>query len=128
MTEKQKANRKDPYTKLRERSARGDYELIEPLDYLLMEKLPEVGEMFAGLYPMGETVQNLSKKFPTPNGLLDTTTITNRMRALDAQGLTSHTRSAISSNGSKIWQRTAKGTDLVRKWKTKEKKNGNGES
>lgn len=102
------------YEKVADRAARGDFEdLVLPLDFKILSFLPEVGELFAGLYPLGETVLNLSKKFVEVPGGLPTPVITSRLRVMKAMGLVAPTRSGVGSAGNHVWQRTAAGTKYI---------------
>lgn len=114
---KPKKNRYDSHVeRLTEKAARGEYELIEPLDILIIEQLPLEGTLFGGLYPLGETVENLRKKF---DGKVKVTTLTARMRLLNIQGLVARTNSVSEGRGMTVWQRTAAGTKLLNDRKEK---------
>lgn len=100
-----------PYVRLGEKAARGEYELIEPLDYLLLSELPEIGTTLAGLYQIGSTVAELEKKFP-----LTSSQIHARIRSLHVQGLVTKVKQ-MGSAGKWAWQRSEAGTAVVDKWK-----------
>jgi hypothetical protein len=109
---------KNPYERVAEKAARGEFTLVEPLDYLILEKLPEEGTLFAGLYPLGETVANISKNLPKVNGkTFPSTVVTNRIRSMQAQGLTTDTRGATAT---RIWQRSRHASQLFKTWKEKQ--------
>lgn len=102
---------------LEAKAARGEYQLIEPLDYKIMEALPEEGAMFAELYPLGETVANIAKKLPKAGGKpLPSSLIQTRIRMMKVQGLVINTNSVGGSRGS-VWQRTKVGTEVFNRWK-----------
>lgn len=104
---------------LAERAAKGNYTLIAPLDYLIMEALPEEGTLFAGLYPLGETVRNLGVKLPkTPDKKnLPSSMIQTRLRLLSLQGLASKAQRNLGTSGAAVWQRTKTGTEVLKAWK-----------
>lgn len=111
------------YDRLAEEASRGEYTLLDPLDYLILEKLIDEGETFAGLYPLGDVVNTVTKKFVLPKGMeLKTSTVGVRLRTLAAQGLTVSHTGVPGSNGQAIWQRTKTGKKLYREWK--ERRNG----
>lgn len=100
------------YERLGDRAARGEYELVEPLDYLLLGELPEAGTMLAGLYQIGSTVAELEKKFP-----LTSSQIHARIRSLHVQGLVVKVKTFGTGAGKWSWQRSEEGSALVDKWK-----------
>ena len=104
---------------LRELAARGEYQLLEPLDYMILQHLPDQGTLFAGLYPLGETTPNLVGKF-TPEqrtlGGVDSHFVSTRLRVLHIQGLVLNLRSAKNTGGKRIWQRTKEASRLVKEW------------
>lgn len=94
-----------PYKRLEDRAKEGKFDLVLPLDQMLVEKLPDEGETFAGMYPMGERVVSLRKQhFPK----LSADAISARLRSLEAQGLVVSTKS-VGTGGNKVWQRTELG-------------------
>ncbi|HXJ63280.1 MAG TPA: hypothetical protein VNN79_05960 [Actinomycetota bacterium] len=111
------------YENLAQRAASGDYELIEPLDWYIIEMLHDEGEMFAGLYPLGDTAETIAKKFTQVKGGLPVTVLSNRLRNLHAQNLVVRVEKAPGTAGKSIWQRTATGKKLYLAWK--ENLNGN---
>lgn len=108
-------HRKQGYQRIRERATRGDYELVVPFDFLILEHLPEVGSLFAGLYPLGETVATISKSISkTSKETLPSGIVYGRMRSMEVQGLVEFTKGPKSK---RIWQRTPKGSEVYKKWK-----------
>jgi hypothetical protein len=104
---------------VRTRAQNGIYTLVDPFDFLILDFLPEEGQMFAGLYPLGERVPNLLKKFtPDQQKVLKTSDIAARLVSLQVQGLVQVSSGGNSKNQ---WQRTKKGTEVLNNWK-KEKK------
>jgi hypothetical protein len=110
--------RKTAYERVGAKASRGEFTLIEPLDTMILALLPEEGTMFAGLYPLGETVRNLVKKL---DGKVPSSMVSNRLRTMSAQSLCRNTKSVSAGRGSTVWQRTKAGTTLL---SSKEKKNG----
>lgn len=102
---------------LPERAARGEYELVDPLDYLILDKLQPEGTLFAGLYPLGDTVKALGAKFDQVKGGLTGSFIVARLRPLRLQGLVVPKNAGSSTRGKTVWQRTARGTEVLTKWK-----------
>lgn len=108
----------DTYERLSDRAKRGEYQLAVPIDYILMSFLPEEGTLFAGLYPMGESVVNIRKKFsPEQQKVLATKDISARLRVLHSQDLALPVYSGSSTRGKLVWQRSLKATELVNEWK-----------
>lgn len=106
------------YDSVRARAERGEYTLALPIDYMILEMLPEEGELFAGLYPLGETVSNIRTKFsPEQQKVLATKTIAARLRVLHIQNLAAPIYSGNTSRGKQVWQRSLKATELVNEWK-----------
>ena len=120
MAEKKRV--KEPYVRIGDRVARtGEYELVEPLDSKILEVLPEEGQLFANLYPLGETVPNIAKKLGSKE--LGATLISSRLRVMSLQGLVLSVKSigGHHGRGATVWQRTTSGSTYL---KTKEKTSG----
>jgi hypothetical protein len=94
---------------LKQRNEEGDYDLIEPLDYLILAELPEKGTLMGGYYPLATSSKSLKKRFPE----LTSSLISTRLRLLHMQELAVPINTANSKNG---WQRTKKGKELVEAW------------
>ena len=110
--------KKTPYERVEQKAARGEYSLVEPLDYYIMEKLPEEGTLFAGMFPLGETIANVAINLPKVEGKpFPRDIVAVRMRALKLQGLALPTKGATST---KIFQRTRKASVLLKAWKEKQ--------
>jgi len=107
----------EKYEGLEERAKRGEYQLVAPLDFKILGFLHEEGATFAGLYPIGDTVRALSKRFTGVKGGLDTKIITTRLRILHIQGIVQQVTSVGSGAHTTLWQRTALGSELLRNWK-----------
>jgi hypothetical protein len=115
------AKRAHEYERIKDRAARGEYELVVPFDYMILEHLPEVGTLFAGMYPLGETVANIQKtlnKIAPKGQQIDVPTVYGRVRSLEIQGLVSQTRGARSK---RVWQRTTRATKIYEDWKAQQK-------
>jgi hypothetical protein len=98
------------------KAERGIYTLVDPLDYMLLGLLPKEGELVFGLYPLGETVTALVKKFtPEQQKHLKTSMVSGRLVAMHVQGLVANSPGRASDR--KIWQRTAAGEEAFNKWK-----------
>lgn len=109
------------YDNLAARSARGDYQLALPIDRILLEYLPKQGELFGGLYPLGETVKNLLLKLPAESReLIDTKFIAARLRVMHVQNLAAPIYAVATTRGKMVWQITPDGTKLLDKWKAEE--------
>ena len=103
---------------LKELAARGEYQLAAPVDYMILQWLPDEGTLFAGLFPLGETVVNLVEKF-TPeqrSAGINSSFVSTRIRIMHIQSLVVSSRSAKGGSGKRIWQRTKAGARLVKEW------------
>lgn len=115
--------------RLAEAAARGEYSLVAPLDYIILDHLPEVGTLALGLYPLGETVVNLRKKFtPEQQQLITAPALSARVRVLHDQSLIESSHSGVNNGGKKIWQRTKTGTKILNDWKKGANGGGGGSS
>lgn len=112
---RRKPGQKDPYDSLADKAARGDYQLIEPLDYLILGHLQSEGTLFANLYPLGNTAADIAEnKFDKQ---LTVGQVSQRLRSMNTQGLVVLVLSGIGMGGKKVWQRTAKGEQIYKAWK-----------
>lgn len=101
----------ETYENLRQLAARGDFsKLVEPLDYKILEHIPDEGTMFANLYPIGASAPEVAKKL-TP---LDAKTVGIRFRVLIAYGLIDKVHGLRSSINQ--YQRTKMGKEVFEKW------------
>lgn len=106
-----------PYVNLASKGEALDYsDLINPLDFLILEKLPEEGEIAFGLYPQGESTQNLSNTSFKP---LTPTQLAMRLRILQTLGLV--LKVTMLSRTKEGWQRTTKGKEVYETWKASQK-------
>ena len=104
---------------LAEKASQGIYDLVEPLDYLILELLPEEGELVMGYYPLTKTTRQLQKeKFAdfSPGEMAGC------MKRLSLQSLVVRVRTRGRKQSSYGYQRTAKGKELYEEWKKKQPK------
>jgi hypothetical protein len=111
--------RSDEYTKVKEQVTEGIYEMVEPLDYLILDALPKQGMTLGGVTPLGETARNLQA---TKFSVLEVSAIAGRLHALGAAGLAVPIKMA-AAKGSKGWQVTPQGRKYVEAWKATRKEN-----
>lgn len=101
-----------------EQKTTGNYMLVDPLDYLLLQMLPDEGSIFAGLYPNGETVENMRTKFtPEQRKAITSSTISTRIRVMSLLGLVVSKHRGSNTRGRLVWQITPAGKDVLKKWK-----------
>lgn len=96
-----------------EMNADGQYQIIEPLDYLILEQLQDEGTLMGGYYPLATNVAALKKHFKE----LPSTLLSARLRVLGMQDLVVNIATAGSKNG---WQRTPKGKELMEAWQQRQ--------
>lgn len=106
------------YESIGEKAKRGEYTLVEPLDYMILGFLPDEGTLFAGLYPLGETVPALHKKFDKK---VPVTMLSSRMAVLNKQALVEKKASLGTGGGASVWQRTKLGAKLYKTWQESQK-------
>lgn len=112
---KKKAEGGWAYERLSERAVE-DLKLVDPLDYLILEKLPNEGELMGGYYPVAETVAKLRKKhFPD----LSADEISGRLRSMLAADLTKHVN--LGKGDQKGWQITKRGRTVLEAWQQQKK-------
>lgn len=112
--------------KIKEQIEQGNYSLVDPLDFIIIGFLPDEGSLFMGLYPNGELVPNLLKKFTSEQRkAINSTMLSARLRVLHLMGLVVPKERGVSAGGKFVWQRTAKGAEQLQEWKKKGGKNGN---
>jgi DNA-binding PadR family transcriptional regulator len=102
---------------LKQRAARGDYDLVDPLDYLILEMLPDEGELVMNFYPLAVTANELIKKKFT---MFSPGQMAGAIKRLQIQGLAARVRT--SGTKSFGYQRTAKGKELFVKWQAEKAK------
>lgn len=107
---------KERYERIEDKAKRGEYTLVEPLDYVLLGELPDEGELVMGLYPLAKSVDQLRKeKF----SMLSPGSMGGQLRSLMLQGLVV----SVKTRGpaSHAYQRTEAGKKLHREWKAAQK-------
>lgn len=103
---------KTGWKNLEEKAAAGEYDLIVPLDYLILELLPEEGDLVMGYYPFTKTSAQLVKerfKEIRPGQLATT------LSRLKKQGLVVRVRTRGAHDFG--YQRTPAGKKLYESWK-----------
>jgi hypothetical protein len=112
------SKKKHPRTResLAEINARGEYSLVEPLDYMILAQLQDEGTLMGGYYPLADSPAQLRKKhFPE----LTVTLLTVRLRVMHMQELVKIVNTAGTRSSG--WQRTSKGKELVEAWQQQQK-------
>lgn len=109
---------------LKEAAATEKYQLVAPIDYMILGFLPTEGTLVLGLYPLGETAHNIRLKLTAEQQkVISTVTIGARLRVMQEQGLvvSQHPgvgkRTTSGGNSRMVWQRTTSGTNALNKWK-----------
>jgi hypothetical protein len=101
------------YERIRERAARGDYDLRMPMDGKILGHLNDEGTMFAGAYQLGHTVKQLDRDLF--DGMLGSGKIFPRMNSMIAQGLVVSFY-VPGTSGTYTYQRTLKGKHVYEEW------------
>jgi hypothetical protein len=98
---------------------KGDFSwMVEPLDYLILQQLPDEGTSVGGLYQLGETLQGLAEKFPLPSSALG-----GRLRSMKIGGLTRSVKIVPTRAGKdKAWQKTEAGKKRLEAWQNTQAK------
>jgi len=90
----------------------GNFYKAQPVDFILLEKLPEVG-MIGGIHWKGRQVKDLRQEIidgGVDAGLVTNPFITARIRSMSLEGLVKQFGGHNSGN---IWARTEKGTAFL---------------
>ncbi len=99
------------YASLARLAEQGDFSaMIAPLDYKILELLPDQGTLFANLYPIGASSKELSAKLKP----LTPTDIGTRITVMSKMKLTVRTAGLRSSDAQ--YQRTQRGKEVLEKW------------
>lgn len=107
------------YKAIREKAARGEYTLVEPMDQKILGHLNDEGTMFADAYLLAHTVGQIGRD--VFNGAIENTIIGPRMNSMTQQGLVVPVK--VPGNlGKRAYQRTANGKRVYEDWS---RKNGN---
>ena len=102
------------YVSAATRLKEGKLQLVEPLDYLILEKLPEEGTTLGGLVPLGETVRNLKSGEPFKQLPKAADTLGGRLRAMEVYGLVVN---VVMPGETRGWQRTKLGEKHLTEWR-----------
>lgn len=117
------AKTRGEYRSVAERAAEGEYELVDPLDYLILDNLPEEGTTIGGILPLGATVSDIAKN---KLGIeVESSMISGRMVSLKTAGLAVVISMARSDSAG--WQITKLGEKILAEWKDKQSNNKEGE-
>lgn len=107
-----------PLKHVKARGEAEDYsDLVLPLDYMILELMPREGTTFSGLYPIGSTVKDITKKL---NGAVPSTIISARVRLMNELGLCQKVKALGATTHGFAWQRTDKADQLLKQWKESE--------
>lgn len=90
------------------------FEMVEPLDYLILDMLPNEGTLFAGAYPSGKSVSELKREIG--EGQISSGTFSRRLQAMSEEDLVV-VKKGVGTNGDRIWQATPRGRNVVERWK-----------
>lgn len=102
------------YQRVADRVKKGDLTvLIDPLDYLILDKTLDEGTMMGDYYPLGTTVKSLVKQFKG----LTSDQVSGRMNLLRQADLVK----TIRVTGGNAYQRTRLGKEILEKWKATKK-------
>lgn len=99
------------YVNMRTLFKEGKYKFAVPLDYMIMEKLPDAGATIGGVIPLGRTLTDLVADF---DGAVENTMILGRLRSLKAAGLVEIVR--LPKTEGDGWQVTRDGKKIVTAW------------
>lgn len=116
-----------PYKSIKEKMEamlkEGDLSLfVQPLDFLILEKLPEEGTQFGGLYQLGETTRSVEKALREEHPAfaeIPSTNLHSRFTSMNQAGLL-HKVKALGREGS-AWQRSQLGEEALKLWRQSQK-------
>lgn len=114
--------KKGVYENLKMKAAKGEYTLVDPLDYIILGFVEhEVGAMSMGLFPLGISAKGISRKFtPEQQKVMTSSAVSTRLRLLGQQDLVEKINSTIGrESASYVWQRTKSGTRLYKEWEAR---------
>lgn len=89
--------------------------MIEPLDYMILDILPDEGTN-VGLYQVGETTNNTRKKLGVSK--ITTGSLVARMRMLHAAQYIRQVR-MVGTSGTIAYQKTKRGKEILTAWQSK---------
>lgn len=97
--------------------AKGEYQLVEPLDYIILSHLPDEGELVMGYYPYAKSAKQLVRDdMPGLKGPM----LIGPIRRLAIQGLI--VRVVTRSVRENAYQRTKLGKKMYEEWARKNNK------
>lgn len=102
------------YEGIGSKAARGEYTLVAPLDYIILEHLHPEGTMFANLYPIAHTAKQINEQ--ALGNQLGMTIIANRMTSLGKQELIAKVV-VPGTGGAQSYQRSKRGDLALKVWK-----------
>lgn len=97
---------------IKKKLERDGIELVDPLDYKILELLPVEGTTMSGLYPLGTLVKEVSRTLKIPSGVA-----TGRVRYMDYAGLVKQIKALGSGTAKHAWQRTFLGDKYLTEWR-----------
>lgn len=102
---------------LTQRAKEGNYDLVEPLDYMIIDLLPNDGELVMGYYPFAKTPRHLQEeKFKE----LSVAEIAGCLKRLSLQDLVARVRTRGAREYG--YQRKPQAVKLLREWKANQPK------
>lgn len=89
--------------------------LIEPLDWAILEMMPDFDTNVGGLYQLGSTATDIRSKLGVP---VTVSQLSTRIRVLHVIGLCRAVRTlgATTARSGKAWQKTTFGEEELKKW------------
>lgn len=110
---------REKYTRISDRvEETGEYELVLPLDTLILGVLEKEGSTFGGLYEIGTPAPEIIKKLSL-DGKMKASQVGSRLNTLRMQGLAKRVR-LLGAKSGWGWQRTGAGDVLLAKMKAEE--------
>lgn len=91
-------------------------EFVIPLDFLILDLLPDEGTEFAGLYQLGETTAQVWKKLGVKE--LPKSGVNARVTSMNKSGLLTKIKALGRESGA--WQKSALGKEALEKWRAKQ--------
>lgn len=110
---------KPGYQTVGQKAESGEYDLIYPLDMLILDLLPNEGTTMGGYYDLGTSVQAIGEALK--GAKLGPDYLSGRLRSMMYQGLVLRIKAVGSSTSKWQWQRTPTGKKLLDEWKEKER-------
>jgi hypothetical protein len=113
----------EPYVRVADQARAGTLELIDPLDYLILDKLPKEGTTMGGIIPLGLSARDLAAT--ALKGVLEGNAVGGRLTMMKMAGLATDVRTlGHKQSGIRGWQITSLGEKYLADWKsTRKEKN-----